>query len=105
MNMFEKNAGRLPTSAGRGGRTPAEDSSADLTSLFNYPALGQLFEGADARPLEEMRARLARTRQDLERIVRQGSKEDAERAARAERAVGVTLDFLGELERLRGGAA
>ncbi len=103
MNIFEKSGRRPPTVPGQ---TAETDSSADLTSLFNYPALGQLFDGADARPLEEMRARLARTRQDLERVMRQGSKEDAERAARAARAVELTLKFLADLEQLRreGGA-
>lgn len=81
-------------------------SPEDLSSLLNYPSLGLLFEGSDARALEEMRARLGRTNQDLERVVRQGSKEEAERAARAARAVAATLSFLEELEQLRrtGGA-
>ncbi len=92
---------------GDGPHTPGGgDAGSDLSSVFNYPSLGQLFDAEDARPLEEMRARLARTGQDLERVVRQGPKEDAERATRAARAVAVTLQFLDDLERLRreGGA-
>ena len=85
---------------------PAEESSADLSSLLNYPSLGRLFEGTDTQPLEEMRARLARTNQDLERVLRQGPKEDAERAGRASRAIGVTLALLEELEQVwRSGAS
>ncbi|HEV2763181.1 MAG TPA: hypothetical protein VGV38_09310 [Pyrinomonadaceae bacterium] len=89
--------------ANAGGPAP---SAEDLSSLLNYPSLGRLFEGSDTRALEEMRTRLGRTNQDLERVVRQGSKEDAERAGRASRAVAATLTFLDELEQLRraGGA-
>ncbi|HYN85478.1 MAG TPA: hypothetical protein VER32_09505, partial [Pyrinomonadaceae bacterium] len=84
----------------------ADSAAADLASVFNYPSLGQLFDSTDTRALEEMRARLQRTSQDLERVVRQGPKEDAERAGRAARAVSVTLDFLNELDKMRreGGA-
>ncbi|HVF43966.1 MAG TPA: hypothetical protein VM936_13175 [Pyrinomonadaceae bacterium] len=93
MDAFRKGDGPQ-TPGGRG-----DDS--DLSSVFNYPSLGQLFDAGDARPLEEMRARLTRTAQGLERVVRQGPKDDAERAARAARAVAVTLQFLDDLEKLR----
>lgn len=93
MDAFRKDDGPQP--AGGGG----DDS--DLSTVFNYPSLGQLFDSGGERPLEEMRAKLTRTSQDLERVVRQGPKEDAERAARAARAVAVTLQFLDDLERLR----
>ncbi|HEX5709289.1 MAG TPA: hypothetical protein VFX96_18440 [Pyrinomonadaceae bacterium] len=107
MDTFRKGAGRPGDPAGgRPESAPADSSAADLSSVFNYPALGQLFDSTDTRALEEMRARLARTGQDLERVVRQGPKEDAERASRAARAVNVTLEFLNELEKMRreGGA-
>jgi hypothetical protein len=102
MDAFRKGDGPQ-TPGGGGGR---DDAGSDLSTVFNYPSLGQLFDADDARPLEEMRARLARTSQDLERVVRQGPKDDAERAARAARAVAVTQQFLDDLERLRreGGA-
>ena len=93
MDAFRKGDG--PQTPGGGG----DDS--DLSSVFNYPSLGQLFDAEDARPLEEMRARLTRTGQDLERVVRQGPKDDAERASRVARAVAVTLQFLDDLEKLR----
>ena len=78
-----------------------DEAAGDLSSVFNYPSLGQLFDADDTRPLEELRARLQRTSQDLERVVRQGPKTDAERASRAARAVAVTLRFLDDLEQLR----
>ncbi len=79
----------------------AGEQTADLAGLFNYPALGRLLEGGDPRALEEMRARLARTAQELERVVRQGTREDADRAARAARAVTLTLGLLDTLEAMR----
>ena len=89
----------------RAAPAPSADASADLTSLLHYPSLGRLFDGADTQALEEMRGRLRRTSQDLERVVRQGSREDAERAARAARAVSVTLELLDSLEQIRRGDA
>ncbi|MBV8859308.1 MAG: hypothetical protein JOZ02_20420 [Acidobacteria bacterium] len=79
----------------------AEAQTADLAGLFNYPSLGRLLEGGDPRALEEMRARLARTNQELERVVRQGTREDADRAARAARAVTLTLALLDTLDGMR----
>lgn len=79
----------------------ADAQTADLAGLFNYPSLGRLLEGGDPRALEEMRGRLARTNQELERVVRQGSREDADRAARAAKAVALTLALLDTLEGMR----
>lgn len=87
----------------RGGGADAQ--AADLAGLFNYPSLGRLLEGGDPRALEEMRGRLARTNQELERVVRQGTREDAERAGRAARAVALTLELLETLDGMRRGGA
>lgn len=106
MDSFRSSAGgdARPTPGGQ--QRDADAAAADLSSIFNYPSLGHLFDGTDTRALESMRAQLTRTGQDLERVVRQGPKEDAERAARAARAVDVTLRFLADLDQLRreGGA-
>jgi len=79
----------------------ADSTGADLAGLFHYPSLGRLLEGSDPRALEEMRGRLARTGQELERVVRQGTQEDAARAARAARAVTLTLELLDTLDGMR----
>ena len=79
----------------------ADAQTTDLAGLFNYPSLGRLVEGGDPRALEEMRARLTRTNQELERVVRQGTREDAERAGRASRAVTLTLSLLDALDAMR----
>lgn len=100
MSTFRKDSAAPRTPAGG---SPTEESTGDLSSLLNYPALGRLFDGKGTESLEEMRGRLARTNQDLERVVRQGSKEDAERATRASRAVSVTLAFLEDLEQIQRG--
>lgn len=83
------------------GGAGADAQTTDLAGLFNYPSLGRLLEGGDPRALEEMRGRLARTNQELERVVRQGTREDADRAARAARAITLTLSLLDTLEGMR----
>ncbi len=67
--MNEHEANTRGSASGR--NDAATGASADLASLFNYPSLGKLFEGqtADAA-LADMRTRLARTNQDLERVIR-----------------------------------
>jgi len=79
----------------------AGQPTTDLAGLFHYPSLGRLLEGSDPRALEEMRGRLARTGQELERVVRQGTREDADRAARAAGAVTLTLQLLDTLDGMR----
>lgn len=93
-NMADRAAGKEAA--------PAATDASDLSSLFNYPSLGRLFEGTDAiRALAEMRARLRRTNQDLERVVRQGTKEEAARAACIAHAYGAALNLLDNLEQLQ----
>jgi hypothetical protein len=75
----------------------------DLASLYHYPSLGRLFEQPASAALADMRARLNRTSQDLARVVRQGSREDAERASRASSALETTLRLLDDLEKLQQG--
>lgn len=78
-----------------------EPETEDLTKLLNYPAIGELFSEGDSRRLEDFCARLTATRAELERIVRYGSRAEAESAGRAARAVTVTLDFLRKLQQMR----
>jgi hypothetical protein len=77
------------------------DSSTDFASFFNFPSLGRYFDGEDQSLLPELRARLVRTKEDLERVVRQGAREDAERAASAASAYAVVLSLLEELDAIR----
>lgn len=83
--------------------TPANDAD-DLSTLFNYPALGSLFETPNAPALADMRARLKLTHQNTERVVRHGTKQEAERAARVALALKTMLQLLDELEARQRGA-
>lgn len=83
------------------GRTRAESDSQDLAKLFNYPAIGELFSGGDTRRLDEICSRFDSTRENLERIVRHGRRDEAESAARAIRGIEITLEFLQNLQNLR----
>jgi hypothetical protein len=91
------------SSAASATRASSVNDAGDLSSIFNYPHLGQLFEGDLSHPLDEMRARFARTSQELERIVRRGSKDEADSAERALRAYRVAAELLSELEQRRKG--
>jgi hypothetical protein len=80
-----------------GGRS-AEAQANDLSAFLKFPSLSQLFQGPDRAALSEMRLRLTQTNQHLERVIRQGTKQDAERAVLASRSYNLTLKLLQELE-------
>ena len=80
-----------------GGRS-AEPQANDLSAFLKFPSLSRLFQGPDRAALAEMRSRLTQTNQDLERVIRQGTKQDAERATLASRSYNLTLELLKELE-------
>lgn len=79
----------------------SETNPPDLSKLFDYPSVGELFSTSDTRRYDEFCAKLTATRENLERIVRYGSREESESASRAARAVQVTLDFLNTLQQMR----
>ncbi len=78
----------------------AEDAEI-VKSLLNYPALEKVFSGSDSANLSAMRQKMQLTIDDLERVIRRGSKEDAEKAAATVKAFQTVLSFLNELENLR----
>ena len=71
----------------------------DLAEFFKFPSLGRLFQGTDRAELAEMRERLKLTSQNLERVIRQGDKADADRAVLISRSYNLALNVLDELER------
>lgn len=77
------------------------ETAETIKSLLHYPSLERVFDPTDARRLPALKQKMRSTIDDLERVVRRGSKDDAERAARAVEAFKVTLDFLDELETAR----
>lgn len=80
----------------RGGSS--ESPANDLSGFFKFPSLSRLFQGTDRAALSEMRNQLTQTNQYLERVIRQGTKEDADRAALISRSYDLTLTLLQELE-------
>ena len=70
----------------------------DLSAFLNFPSLSRLFQGADRAALSEVRSQLTQTNQYLERVIRQGTKEDADRAILISRSYDLTLTLLKELE-------
>jgi LDH2 family malate/lactate/ureidoglycolate dehydrogenase len=81
--------------------TADEKNSEDLAKLFDYPSVGELFSGSDQRRFDEFCSKLTATRENLERIIRYGTRDEAERATRAVRGIEVTLEFLQNLQKLR----
>jgi cell fate (sporulation/competence/biofilm development) regulator YlbF (YheA/YmcA/DUF963 family) len=73
----------------------------DISKILNYPALDKLFDEHNPNALAEIREKFNKTQQDLERVIRQGSKEDAEKAGKVSHAVKITLEFLDNLEELK----
>ena len=72
-----------------------------INSLLNYPSLEKVFDPTDSRSPSEMKQKMQSTIDDLERVIRRGTKGDAEKAARAVEAYKTVLGFLDELETAR----
>ncbi len=89
------------TLSGKSAENESEFNAEDLAQIFNYPSIGQLFDDADSQNLEVFRSRLTNTRENLERVIRSGSRDEAVRAEKAARAIKITLDFLDTLQKIR----
>lgn len=79
----------------------SEFHTADLARLFHYPSIGQLFGESNTTAMGEFSSRMITTRDELEKIVRHGSREDADKAGVVIRSINVTLDFLTSLQEMR----
>jgi|SRR5262245_15350127 len=82
-----------------GNDTTQETPPIDLTAFLKFPSLSRLFQSPDSEALTKMRTQLRQTNQRLERVVRQGSKEEADRAILVSRSYTLTLALLDELEK------
>jgi hypothetical protein len=89
------------TLSGKSAENESEFNAEDLAQIFNYPSIGQLFDDSDPQRLEVFRSRLSNTRENLERVIRYGNRDEADRAEKAARAVIITLDFLDRLQKMR----
>ncbi|HEX8455939.1 MAG TPA: hypothetical protein VF656_01355 [Pyrinomonadaceae bacterium] len=97
MDRFLDNSEDASATAAAG----ATDDASDLSTLYRYPSLGRLFEQPDSPQLKEMRERFSRSTQALERVVRHGTKQEAEGAGRALRAYETVLELFGDLQKLQ----
>lgn len=79
----------------------SELNQEDLAKLFNYPSIGQLFSENETGKFEDFLAKLTAADENLERVIRYGSKSESDKAARASRAVKVTLEFLRNLKQMQ----
>jgi hypothetical protein len=81
----------------------AEFSAEDLAKIFHYPSIGQLFSDPTSAASDDFKSRMVSTRDELEKIVRHGSREDADKAGIVINGINVTIDFLSSLQRMRAG--
>ena len=82
-------------------RKISPEESELIESLFKYPSLETVFDSKDAPQLAAMKDKMQATVDDLERVIRRGSKDDAAKAAKVVEAYRITLKFLDELEMIR----
>lgn len=73
----------------------------DIKILVNYPALGKLFDSDNQGALNSLKEKMNLTQQNLERVIRQGSKEDAENAQQVIESIKVVVNFLEMLEKMQ----
>jgi hypothetical protein len=80
-----------------------EFGTEDLVSIFHYPSIGHLFSDATSTALADFTSRMVAARDQLEKLVRHGSRQDADQAGIVIKGINVTLDFISSLERMRAG--
>ena len=71
-----------------------------INTILHYPSLENVFD-QEQQNLTEKRQNMLSTVAELERVVRRGSKAEAEKATRIIEAFQTTLNFLDELEKMR----
>lgn len=88
------------------GKTAQEKEEIEIPAeyfaqLFNYPSIGELFDDVSLQKLDDFRSRLSNTRENLERVVRYGSRDESQKAEKSVRSINITLDFLDTLQKMR----
>lgn len=74
-----------------------EEETETLKALLDYPSLENFFDSAAGTDRQVLREKMLSTVDELERVIRRGSGEDAAKAAKAVAAYRTALDFLDEL--------
>ncbi len=72
-----------------------------VKSLLQYPLLERVFDPADAQNFPALKQKMQSTIDDLERVVRRGTKTDAEKAARVLESYKLVSNFLDEMDKTR----
>ena len=84
----------MPNNSNKGSSKLAE-------TLLNYPSLEKIFDPAKPERFLEVKEQMRNAITEQERVVRRGTKLEAEKAKRIAEAYRITIDFLSELETLR----
>ncbi len=87
-------------------KTAAADQLTDeekqtIESLLKYPQLEKVFDRNEPHNLAETKQKMRVTVAELERVIRNGTKSDAENAVGIAAAYRTTIEFLEELELIR----
>jgi intergrase/recombinase len=90
MNRFKTAADQL-----------TDEEKQTIESLLKYPQLEKVFDRNEPHNLAETKQKMRVTVTELERVIRSGTKSDAENAARIAEAYRTTIEFLEELELIR----
>lgn len=83
---------------------PDKPTTAELDvieTLLKYPALEKIFDRGYSDGYEKTKRTMSAVIAELERVIRRGTKQDAEKAEKILDAYNVALKFLGELEQIR----
>lgn len=79
--------------------TPEEIET--IEALLKYPSLEKVFDAAAPDSYEKTKRTMNGVIAELERVIRRGTKQDAERAEKILEAYRTALNFLDELENIR----
>ncbi len=82
-----------------------DEEKETIKSLLRYPSLERVFDPNEPHNLAETKKKMQSNIGELERIIRGGAKADADRAAKIVAAYRTTINFLDELEVIRGNQA
>lgn len=72
-----------------------------IEALLKYPSLEKTFDAKQPENFAKTRQRMQTVVAELERVIRRGKQDEAEKAKKIAEAFHVSLKFLDELDRLR----
>lgn len=72
-----------------------------IEALLKYPSLEKVFDGSVPDGYEKTKKKMSNVVAELERVIRRGTKQDAEQANKIVEGYKTALKFLEELEDIR----